>query len=54
MKQKIFALLLALIVMAVSAPAMAAESDENNSSNYQQSDNGCKDGVCPWKRGGNK
>ena len=34
MKQKIFAMLLALLVMAVSVPALAAESD-NNGSNYQ-------------------
>ena len=51
MKQKIFAMLLALLVMAVSVPALAAESD-NNGSNYQQSDDGCKDGVCPWRKGG--
>ena len=52
MKQKICALLLALLVMAAAVPAMAAESDKPDNSNYQQSDDGCKDGVCPWKKGG--
>ena len=52
MKQKICALLLALLVMAAAVPAMAAESDTPKSSSYQQSDNGCKDGVCPWRKGG--
>ena len=52
MKQKICALLLALLVMAAVVPAMAAESDKPDNSNYQQRDDGCKDGVCPWKKGG--
>ena len=40
MKQKICALLLALLVMAAAVPAMAAESDKPDYSNYQQSDDG--------------
>ncbi|WP_187626301.1 hypothetical protein [Selenomonas caprae] len=52
MKQKFCALLLALLVMAAAVPAMAAASDTPTGSNYQQSDDGCKDGVCPWRKGG--
>ncbi len=52
MKQKICVLLLTLLLMAAAVSAMAAESDTSDNSNYQQSEDGCKDGVCPWRKGG--
>lgn len=52
MKQKICVLLLTLLLMIAAVPAMAAESDTPANSNYQQNDDGCKDGVCPWRKGG--
>ena len=52
MKKKICVWLLTMLFMAAAVPAMAAESDTPDNSNYQQSDDGCKDGVCPWRKGG--
>ncbi len=52
MKQKICVWLLTMLLMAAAVPAMAAESDTPDNGNYQQSDDGCKDGVCPWRKGG--
>jgi hypothetical protein len=52
MTRKIFALLLSLLVMVSAVLAMAAESDTPDNGNYQQSEDGCKDGVCPWRKGG--
>ena len=53
MKRKICILLLTLLLMLAVVPAMAAESDiSDDNSNYQQSEDGCKDGVCPWRKGG--
>ena len=53
MKQKICVLLLTLLLMVDAVPVMAAESDtSDDNSNYQQSEDGCKDGVCPWRKGG--
>ena len=51
MKQKICVWLLTMLLMAAAVPAMAAESDTSDTSNYQQSEDGCKDGVCPWRKG---
>ena len=51
MKQKICVLLLTLLLMIAAVPAMAAESDTPDNDNYQQSEDNCKDGVCPWRKG---
>lgn len=54
MKKKICVWLLTMLLMAAAVPVMAAESDtsDTSTSNYQQSEDGCKDGVCPWRKGG--
>ncbi len=52
MKRKICVLLLPLLLMVAAVPVMAAESDTSDNDNYQQSEDGCKDGVCPWRKGG--
>ena len=53
MKKKICVWLLTMLLMVAAVPVMAAESDtSDDNSNYQQSEDGCKDGVCPWRKGG--